>query len=271
MSTYPRRLRFRAHAACVFALAAVIRVDAASAQSKSPGEFTYQSGWPASCSAGLQSPVTFVGTHPTSRSDSVAFFSGAPRTSVGVHAHTADFAFTQAAAGWMRVGAARYALESFHFHFPVEHQLPNASGHAPASATFELHIKTKDARGQYAIFAVQFVSADSGMRADSGFFAAVVDGIDLIDTRKTIAIPMPGILAFFSTMPFYSYIGTTTSPNCDPNVTWYVLSLPLTVKASVVAAMHAALEKKGLDATNARLMTFDWPHQSGMTLITPKR
>src|SRR5690348_15533034 len=116
------------------AIALAVGVASARGQSASPAKFTYETGWPAACSVGRQSPVTFVGAQPAPRAEAVAIATEAPLALVRVEAHTADFAFPSKG-GSIRVGAAGYSIESFHFHFPVEHQLSKAGGREAASAT----------------------------------------------------------------------------------------------------------------------------------------
>lgn len=133
-----------------------------------------------------------------------------------------------------------FTPSGFHFHNGGEHRLQDA-------ALLELHIKTTDAAGSVAVFALQWIAGGSADPTLSAAIAAL--GAQPDEPR---AIDLSRLLHRFGEQPFYSYLGSLTTPPCSGNIRWFVLKSPLRASTAQITQLRTSLAAKGVSPHNVR-------------------
>lgn len=146
----------------------------------------------------------------------------------------------------------------FHFHNGGEHRVQEA-------ALLELHIKATDAAGSVAVFALQWMA---GGGADPTLGAAIASlGTQPGEPR---ALDMSRLLHRFGEEPFYSYLGSLTTPPCTGNIRWFVLKNPLRASMAQINQLRAGLVAKGVSAHNVRTTRPLMSPQPEIFLVEPR-
>jgi carbonic anhydrase len=211
-----------------------------------------------------QSPIDFTspGIVPVDVSATVSVFRPG-----GFDGHDNNIVFASPVTlGWD--GNPTYNPLGFHFHSPVEHVLPAATGTGIAPPQLEIHIKAADASGRVVVFAVQY-QADRTVTAASPTLDALYDSI----ARNTLGyqgVSLYDTLALFQRQPFYSYVGSLTTPPCTTGVRFYVAKTPQRIPPTQMMRVLGALHATGMPDPNNRT-----PRQLArpapvVTLIVPR-
>jgi len=152
-----------------------------------------------------------------------------------------------------------YTVAGFHFHNRAEHRIAG-------NPLIEMHIKTTDSSGGTAVFAVLWT--DGATASDPTLEAAVL----ALSTQRgePKAVDVGRLLQKFAQEPFYSYVGSLTTPPCTGKIRWFVLKDPIRTNASIINnGLIAGLVGKGVSRENFRPLK---PVLSSTTvhLVTPK-
>ena len=182
------------------------------------------------CSAGIhQSPIDIV--NPTPAELPLITFNYQP-TSLNIRntGNTIEVVYTEGS--WLEVDGTKYHLLQFHFHAPSEHTV---TGNL---YDMEMHLVHKSEDGMLAVIGV-FIKSGSVNTAFNTFWqhlpalsgeSTQVDGV---------------VLNAFDLLPHtkhtYRYNGSLTTPPCSEDVKWFVLTTPIEMSRSQIAAFKAIL------------------------------
>ncbi len=127
----------------------------------------------------------------------------------------------------LAVGTEQFNLLQFHFHRPSEHQI------AGKSYPMEVHFVHRNAAGKLGVLGAMmaegkpnagFAKIAAAMPLKSG--VEVKSGVDTIDYSALLP----------TTRTYFRYAGSLTTPPCSEEVSWMLLTDPVEVAASDVAA-----------------------------------
>ena len=161
------------------------------------------------------------------------------------------------------VGESRtfvYKVGTFHFHGGNEHRVAG-------NPTFEMHIKTLDQFGSAAVFATLWTPD-----------AAAPDDPTLTAAYRSLSSP-PGDMAAvavspvlwnFGRQPFYSYVGSLTTPPCTKGIRWYVLQAPVRTSPASIDRLRDLLVSSGMPRNNVRSPRPLAQPQPAIHLVTPR-
>lgn len=244
-----RKLSFFALAGCFFLLS-----GPGTAQEAKP-EWSYKKGagdpihWGqlnpayAKCSTGTtESPIDIKGAKPADLPALKMDYKAVPLNIID-SGHSIQVNY--APGSTLTVGDKVYTLKQFHFHHPGEEHL--AGEKFPMVA----HLVHADADGHLAVVAILFqegaanpvlktiwkdIPAEKGKTADVP--GVTVNVTDLLPTS----------------LGYYTYMGSLTTPPCSEGVTWYVLKAQGTLSAEEVAAFarHYPMNARPIQPTNGR-------------------
>lgn len=133
-----------------------------------------------------------------------------------------------------------YAPAGFHFHVPAEHQ-------TSPRARLEMHVKTTDQLGNTAVFGILWREDPGPNGKPDPTLAAALQAIS-----GHTSVDLSPILSNFTRAPFYSYLGSLTTPNCQTGIRWYVLQTPLLVAPTQLGEITSALARAGTPPANSR-------------------
>ena len=125
------------------------------------------------------------------------------------------------------LGGATYRLDEIHFHSPSEHRLPNGRPFA-----IEIHFVHKNVKDEkdLAVLAV-FVNEVEGAPNNQAFEQILENvGKDEIQMDPAVLLPLRQPRLDFR------YLGSKTTPPCDPGIRWHVLGEPIPVPPIQVEA-----------------------------------
>lgn len=154
-----------------------------------------------------------------------------------------------------------YTVAGFHFHYRNEHVIAG-------NPAYELHIKTVDQHGGVAVFAVLW-TADDGAREDPTLAAAYRSLSAPPDS--VVAVDLGSALWRFGQQPFYSYVGSLTTPPCTTGIRWFVLQAPIHTSPSSISRLNSALVARGMPRNNVRTVRPIAQPQPVVYLVTPKK
>ena len=155
--------------------------------------------------------------------------------------------------------ALTYTVAGFHFHSRNEHV-------TPGNPFFEMHIKTTDQFGGTAVFAALW-TPDAGAAED----------VTLTSAHRSVSSPPESVAAvdigrilwMFGQQPFYSYVGSLTTPPCTTGIRWFVLKTPIRTSPGIVARLNALLVERGVPPNNVRSPRPVPQPQPVVYLVTP--
>jgi carbonic anhydrase len=132
---------------------------------------------------------------------------------------------TYAPGSVLEVGGRRYALQQLHFHHPSEERVNGRS--YPLVA----HLVHRNAEGQLAVVAVLLDAGDANPLVDALWaHLPAAQGAEVrpegvtVDARQLLP----------STLGYYTFTGSLTTPPCTEGVTWFVLKTPRQVSKAEV-------------------------------------
>ena len=182
------------------------------------------------CSAGIhQSPIDIV--NPTPAELPPITFNYRP-TLLNIHntGNTIEVAYQNGS--WIEINGIKYHLLQFHFHTPSEHTV------AGNLYDMEMHLVHESEDGALAVIGVLIKSGSVNttfntlwhhLPSVSGESAQVKDvtlnALDLLPNSKYT----------------YRYKGSLTTPPCSEDVKWFVLTTPIEMSQSQIAAFKAIL------------------------------
>jgi len=116
------------------------------------------------------------------------------------------------------VGEATYRLDEIHLHSPSEHRLPNGR-----PAAIEIHFVHKNVKDEkdLAVLGV-FVDEVPGAPNNQAF-EQILENVGKEEIQMDPAVLLPPHLPRLD----FRYLGSKTTPPCDPGVRWHVLAEPI--------------------------------------------
>ena len=144
-------------------------------------------------------------------------------------------------------GGARYELLQFHFHTPSEERINGRS------FDMVVHLVHKSAQGRLAVVAV-LLSAGREQAMLQTIWNAMPGTRDRTRERLDVSINARQLLPAES--PYYSYMGSLTTPPCTEGVQWLVMKTPVEMSREQIAHFTALypMNARPLQALNDRLI-----------------
>ncbi len=244
-----RKLFFFASAACFF----LIPGHAAAQEAKSHWSYDKGEGDPkhwskldptyAVCATGTtESPIDIKGATPADLPALKMDYKAVPLNIID-NGHTIQVNY--APGSTLTVGDKVYTLKQFHFHHPGEEHV--------AGKKFPLvaHLVHADAEGHLAVVAILFNEGAANPLLDTLWKD--------VPAEKEEAMDVPGVTVNVadllpSSLGYYTYMGSLTTPPCSEGVTWYVLKSHETLSAGELAdfAKHYPMNARPIQPTNGR-------------------
>ena len=182
------------------------------------------------CSAGIhQSPIDIV--NPTPAELPPITFNYRP-TSLNIHntGHTIKVAYQDGS--WIEVDGTKYHLLQFHFHAPSEHTVTGNP------YEMEMHLVHKNADGTLAVIGV-LIKSGSTNTAFNTFWERMPSVPSESVQDNSVLLNASDLLP--SIKHTYRYEGSLTTPPCSEGVKWFVLTTPVEMSQSQIAAFKAIL------------------------------
>ena len=169
------------------------------------------------CGGMRQSPVNIEGAMiDTSLQPLVMSYAENDSTKIVFNGHTIEFEVESGST--LTLNGAAYKLQQFHFHTKSEHTINDF--HSP----LELHMVHEDPISKNR--AVVGVLIEEG--AENVFLSQFIDHLP---ASTTAPYKSPDHYNPADVLPanksYFTYAGSLTTPSCDQNVTWFVLSNPI--------------------------------------------
>lgn len=200
------------------------------------------------CGSGMhQSPIDLV--NPTSAELSPITFNYQP-TFLNIHntGNTIEVAYPKGS--WIEVDGTKYHLLQFHFHAPSEHTV------AGNLYDMEMHLVHKSEDGTLAVIGV-LIQSGSINTAFAPFWHYLPSAPGEFEQIKEVTLNAADLLP--SPKYAYRYIGSLTTPPCSEDVKWFVLTTPVEMSQSQIAAFKAILygNNRPLQPLNGRELLVD--------------
>ncbi|MDE0427285.1 MAG: carbonic anhydrase family protein [Candidatus Poribacteria bacterium] len=200
------------------------------------------------CGAGIhQSPIDLVNPTPTKLLPIT--FNYQP-TSLNIHntGNTITVAYQQGS--WIEVDATKYHLLEFHFHAPSEHTV------AGDLSDMEMHLVHESENGTLAVIGVLIKSGRINT-AFNPFWEYLPSTIGESKQNKDVILNAYDLLP--SRKHTYRYTGSLTTPPCSEGVKWFVLTTPIEMSHSQVAAFKSIMSgnNRPVQPLNGRKLIVD--------------
>jgi carbonic anhydrase len=129
----------------------------------------------------------------------------------------------------MIVGGSQYDLIQFHFHEPSEEMIDGKPFDMVA------HLVHRDTKGHLAVVAVPLRSGGSNsFIARLWRYLPKAAGAEMV--VKDVSIDAAQLLP--TSLGYYAYEGSLTTPPCSEGVRWFVLKTPSNISIDDVRAFH---------------------------------
>ena len=197
------------------------------------------------CKAGTrQSPID-IRNPVVSEVEPIRFFYEDVPLKVTNNGHTIQVDY--APGSFIMFGGARYELLQFHFHTPSEERINGRS------FDMVVHLVHKSAQGRLAVVAV-LLSAGREQALLQTIWNAMPGTRDRTRERLDVSINARQLLPAES--PYYSYMGSLTTPPCTEGVQWLVIKTPVEMSREQIAHFTALypMNARPLQALNDRLI-----------------
>ena len=200
------------------------------------------------CSVGIhQSPIDLVNPIPTEFPALVFNYQPVP-LNIQNTGHTIQVTYPEGS--WIEVDGTHYHLLQFHFHAPSEHTV------AGRPFDIEMHLVHKSEDGTLAVIGVLIETGSvntvfdrfwknlpSVPGASQQTESIILNAFDLLPSRKQA----------------YRYEGSLTTPPCSEDVKWFVLTTPLEMSESQIAAFKSIMSgnNRPVQPLNGRKLLVD--------------
>lgn len=197
------------------------------------------------CATGkYQSPINLVNPTPAKLPPIICEYYSTTRLNIRNTGHTIEVASPEG--NWIEVDGMRYQLLQFHFHAPSEHTV------AGKSFDMEMHFVHKSEEGNLAVVGLLIESGDHNFAFDSVWaHLPAIRG----ETQRVEVDENFGINPFLMLLPdgqvtdegvqplsgYYHYDGSLTTPPCSQDVKWIVLTTPIEMSETQIAAFKAII------------------------------
>ncbi len=182
------------------------------------------------CAEGtMQSPIDLVA--PTESALNDIMFSYQPsQMSVHHNGHTIEVA--PAEENWIEIDGERYDLLQFHFHAPSEHTV------AGELFDMEMHLVHRNEAGTLAVVGVMITQGD-GNAAYDPLWAQLPAEAGETNQVENAAVNAGDLLP--GDRQTYRYDRSLTTPPCSEGVKWNVLTAPIEMSETQIAAFKAVV------------------------------
>ena len=182
------------------------------------------------CGAGIhQSPIDIVNPTPTKLP--VITFNYQP-ISINIRNTGNTIEVGHPEGSWIEVDGMKYHLLQFHFHAPSEHTV---SGNL---YDMEMHLVHKSEDGPLAVIGVLIESGRTNT-AFAAFWQYLPSVPGESEEIKDVTLNVLDLLP--SAKHTYRYTGSLTTPPCSEDVKWFVMTMPIEMSHSQIAAFKAIL------------------------------
>ena len=182
------------------------------------------------CSVGIhQSPIDIV--NPTPAVLPSITFNYQP-TSLNIHNTGNTIQVVYPEGSWIEVDGTEYDLLQFHFHAPSEHKV------AGQPFDMEMHLVHKSEDGTLAVVGVFIKSG-----CENSEFISIWHHIPPLpgEPQHIESVTFNAVELLPSQKHAYRYKGSLTTPPCSEGVKWFVLTTPIEMSHSQIAAFKAIL------------------------------
>jgi carbonic anhydrase len=128
---------------------------------------------------------------------------------------------------YITVDGRRSDLIQFHFHTPSEHRM------AGTAASFEVHFVHKDAAGKISV--VGILASGKAMNPALQPIVAALPVASCANREPHARFDAAALLP--ASHDYLTYGGSLTTPGCSEDVTWLVLTQPISASAAQVAKL----------------------------------
>ena len=182
------------------------------------------------CCAGIhQSPIDIVNPTPAKLS-AITFNYQSISLNIRNTGNTIEVAYPEGS--WIEVDGTKYHLLQFHFHAPSEHRV------AGNLYDMEMHLVHKSEEGTLAVIGV-LIDVGRINTAFASFWHYLPSASGESKQIKEIILNASNLLP--STKHTYRYTGSLTTPPCSEGVKWFVLTTPVEMSQSQIAAFKTIL------------------------------
>lgn len=182
------------------------------------------------CSAGIhQSPIDIANPTPA-KLPPITFNYQSTSLNIRNTGNTIEVAYP--AGSWIEIDGTKYHLLQFHFHAPSEHTVVGNL------YDMEMHLVHKSEDGTLAVIGV-LIESGSLNTAFTPFWHYLPSAPGEFKQVKEVTLNASDLLP--STKHTYRYIGSLTTPPCSEDVKWFVLTTPIEMSHSQIAAFKAIL------------------------------
>ncbi len=200
------------------------------------------------CCAGIhQSPIDIVNPTPAELSPITFNYCS---TSLNIHntGNTIEVAYQEGS--WIEVDGTKYHLLQFHFHAPSEHTVIGNL------YDMEMHLVHRSEDGALAVIGV-LIKSGSVNTAFNTFWHHLPSVSGESAQVNDIVLNAADLLP--STKHTYRYEGSLTTPPCSEGVKWFVLTTPIEMSHSQIAAFKAILygNNRPVQPLNGRKLLVD--------------
>lgn len=184
------------------------------------------------CDTGIhQSPIDLV--NPTPVELSAIIFNYQP-ASVNIcnTGNTIQVAYRNKG-NWIEIDETKYHLLQFHFHAPSEHRVVGEL------SDMEMHLVHESEDGTLAVIGVLIKSGSTYTAFDS--FWHLIPSI-ACESEQVSGIVLNAFDLLPSSKNTYRYDGSLTTPPCSEGVKWIVMTTPIEMSHSQIAAFKAIFD-----------------------------
>lgn len=180
------------------------------------------------CDTGIhQSPIDLVNPTPTEL-PTITFNYQSASVTIRNTGNTIEVAYPKG--NWIEIDGTKYHLLQFHFHAPSEHTV------AAELSDMEMHLVHESDDGTLAVIGVLIKSGNVNTAFDA-FWHLMPSVAD--ESEQVTGV----VLNAFDLLPVtkwtYRYDGSLTTPPCSEGVKWLVMTTPIEMSQSQIAAFKA--------------------------------
>lgn len=182
------------------------------------------------CGAGIhQSPIDIVNPSPAKLAPITFNYQSTP-LNIRNTGNTIEVAYQEGS--WIEVDGTKYHLLQFHFHAPSEHTVVGNL------SDMEMHLVHKSEDGKLAVIGVLIETGSVNTAFDSFWhYLPPTQG----ESEQIQDVTLNALNLLPSTKHTYRYNGSLTTPPCSEDVKWLVLTTPIKMSHSQIAAFKAIL------------------------------
>ncbi len=184
------------------------------------------------CDTGIhQSPIDLVNPTPVELSAIIFHYQSVP-VNIRNTGNTIEVAYPNKG-NWIEIDGIKYHLLQFHFHAPSEHTM------AGELCDMEMHLVHESEDGTLAVIGVLIKSGSTNIAFDT-FWHLMPSVAD--ESQQVSGIILNAFDLLPDTKQTYRYDGSLTTPPCSEGVKWLVMTTPIEMSQSQIAAFRAIFD-----------------------------